>query len=357
MKITQYFVDKKIILPWKETLKECVPSTLKKESWTKMVASYARDIDGLRKIFNEDRTKINLKLITDKKMVTAYLAGFHLANTMRSLALFERLSERLPKKKLWSNSGIPTIIDLGCGSGSFSQACVSYFGFEKAKVILFDHSKVFLDVARSLLAKSSSDLKIEAHRALIADVKLHAHPHGQIVLMGYVLNEMSERGLERLLQNLKSLVEEKTALVITDPGTETSSRHLMSIRDKLVAMGYISLYPCPHQKPCPLLKRTRDWCYSEFPPIESKAVSIVDKMSRIKRENWHSTAFVFVSPSLNLESAGEPTEGTVVGRPLNRETKRYDYLVCSENGEAKSVQAAWGKRLRGLLIPSIPPKK
>ncbi len=62
--------------------------------------------------------------------------------------------------------------------------------------------------------------------------------------------------------------------MILDPATTQDGRRLLELRQKLIDQGFYMWAPCLHQKPCPLLTKSKtDWCHDR---------------SAISAPNWYS---------------------------------------------------------------------
>src|SRR5262249_18307498 len=124
-----------------------------------------------------------------------------------------------------------------------------------------------------------------------------------------------------------------------------------------VAAGYVPLYPCPGAIACPMLERTRDWCYSEGTFERPLAVQTIDRALKIDRSQFAATIFALATPALAERlKVRAANVAAVVGRPERvaepRKPSAFDYLVCTRAGLQK-VPHAPGKDVlpRGAPAP------
>ena len=142
-----------------------------------------------------------------------------------------------------------TLVDWGCGTGIAARKFLAMFGADTVRQIqLFDRSKPAADFAVKKLSETFSGTLSNS-----AEI-----PTGAVVLLSHVLNELSTRNLNSLLDSLAGA----SAVIWVEPGTPAHSQRLIAIREKLRAI-FSFVAPCPHQNRCGLLakERAEDWCH------------------------------------------------------------------------------------------------
>ena len=77
-----------------------------------------------------------------------------------------------------------------------------------------------------------------------------------IVMLSYVLGELSTQAAERLVQ--RAWAASSQALVIVEPGTKVGFALVERIRARMIATGAEIAAPCPHLEKCPMAA-TADW--------------------------------------------------------------------------------------------------
>jgi hypothetical protein len=229
-----------------------------------------------------------------------------------------------------------------------------------------DVSGYLLDAARLVAGAMAPDLDFQAHKLALENLPADKFGHGgkdvvSIYALGYVFNELEKnlRAKQRLELILGGHLEAKEpALVfLLEPATQDLCRNAMEWRELLVQAGYLPYYPCPGAIACPMLERTRDWCYSEGEMHRPFPVANVDRALKIDRSRFASTMFAFASPALaERVKARSANVAPVVGRPERppepRKAPSFDYLVCTRTGLQK-VPHDPGKDVlpRGVAAP------
>jgi SAM-dependent methyltransferase len=290
-------------------------------------------------IYTQRRDELSRRLMNSREAVVAYLLGFHLPNMARASDLYQRSDLRHSWKAKIKKHNV-RVYDIGCGTGAMSLALDI-----DAEYFLIDTSGPLLDAA-SLLAEKAG-IKAKTTRRNIEDLdpelfmskKIQDDVH--IYLLGYVWNELNKNapGRRNLLRIITNHIKrnEKCMVFVTEPALDFMSRPAMDLRNILCDAGYYALYPCPNSLPCPMLERSKDWCYSEGEWRQPPVAKLIDQQMKINRGKHASTMFAFASPAIGLVSDNSPV---VVGRPVREAgVERYkgffDYLVCDEAGLRK----------------------
>lgn len=352
------------------------PKELTEKEQFKLIAGGEKGaVAELWDIYNQERERLGRAVLNPKRQTVGYLLGFHLANMARFNILWKRLRQRIDIDllKTIAKNGL-VIHDLGCGTGAFSLALADILmreGLSKKtfNIELYDQVAAFLEAAEFGLKELIPEVKVNAHRQKLGDkaIPVKGNEEGWVNIygLGYVWNELhrNPRAKQSLLASLNVPLEKnKPALIfVFEPGSETQSRDAMGLRDSLVEMGFIPLYPCPTAHLCPMLERPKDWCYSEGPwqvPEEQKKI---DQFLRIDRKRIGGSMFVFATPDLAEEfSAPFDEMKIVVGRPVKTDKsgkkitvpkkgkaparQPIEYLVCSQEGLSKTAPKEGEKR-------------
>ena len=315
-----------------------------------------RNIERLWEVFTQERDDLTRYLGDPKKQLVSYLLGFHLPNVARTSQIIDRWSYRIPVgfwKSLaeWNVS----LTDIGCGTGALSSAFIDFMTRKKCQpkslnIALLDKQKAFLDVASELIGgiEPGHINSIQTHKgdldSLLAKglpgASNQSEPTLHIELLGYVWNELNKhkKAQKQLFRRLETLQDKHSILVILEPANQNLSRACMELREELLAMGYLASYPCSASGPCPMLERSKDWCYSELAWERPKIIERLDKKLGVDHSKLSTTAMIFISPKAAESFRIKPSEkATVVGRPLNRKpsvktprspNKGFSYLLC-----------------------------
>ncbi len=144
-----------------------------------------------------------------------------------------------------------TLLDAGAGPGTAAWAAGERY--DRLDKTLFDHTRAFIDLARTIAAGLSEEAEVLQHDLGRFDLKRRF----DLVTCGYALTELADSAVigtaERLWQHTEGV------LVIVEPGRPRDYQRLMVARARLVELGGIVLAPCPHDGPCPLV--APDWCH------------------------------------------------------------------------------------------------
>jgi SAM-dependent methyltransferase len=268
------------------------------------------------------------------------------------------------------------IVDLGCGSGAMAQSSLWLLRslqnpIDDIEFRLVDTSAPLLDTAKKLLTKTYPNSRIKAHRGKIDGLLVSKYLPDPDALgiynLGYVWNELAKnsRAKGKLLNLLEGLIKKDVAALIfvVEPGSQDQSRSTMVLRNRMTDLGYHVHYPCPNNRECPMLDRSRDWCYSEIgwqpPPIQK----LIDRQIGIDRATLAASCYVFATPKLaKLIKARTTKMKVIVGRPVKGtrasvKTTEIEYLTCSDSGikkaavETGALPLARGELLEFLLNP------
>lgn len=303
------------------------------------------DIIRLWEAFTTDRAEISRYLMEPRREALVYLLGFHLANQARLSGVLDRTEFRHRLLSTLSGAERLRLVDIGCGSGALSlQSAQELWSYREELPISFefiDRSQAFLDMSVEGLSLLKKDAEAVTRKQKLDDYlsrELREPASADLVWyqLGYVWNEIkkSPKTTQLLLRYLEQgLAAGPRVLTVLEPANQEISRDAMELRDTLTAMGWVALYPCPHSAACPMLERTRDWCYSEFvwdrPPLMKK----IDRILKIDRQRIGVSAYVFVSPDVYQELENARHEAVVVGRPIDRQARNpmhseKSYLLC-----------------------------
>ncbi len=368
--------------------------------------------------FTKERQQVSRGMLGSAQQTVAYLLGFHLVNAARARLLLKRLSDRHhvqawikeiarkhtpttaapvtegeaegkaeAKSKTKSESGVkqqPLVswYDLGCGTGAVAHAVSDFLlsaGLPPSalQMRLYDTSGSLLDAASLVLNQAACGASIKTHRVGLERLDSSMVPlapagtmHG--FSLGYVWNELEKNPVAktRVLKLLRDQVQGSTLVLLLEPASQTFARSAMELRDEMVKMGYLPLYPCLAPTPCPMLNLSRDWCYSEATWQQPKIMQTLDKSLGISRQHLSGTLMAFATKDLAKSWRAEKTDAVIVGRPeriqphllkvkdrpKEKPATTFEYLLCT-GSELKKVapKTAEGAPLqRGLPFSDAP---
>lgn len=303
-----------------------------------IIGHYREEMVAMWEVYTKNRSALSRRILSDRKNLATYMLGFHLPNAARFSVLIQRLETRHKSMgALRAFSGDVHVVDVGCGTGALSQTLCGDLSPALGKRLSF-HLQDALEGAVKL---AESGLKGMGHQGLIEIVKgriedrvlpqvLRSNKDGKeawIFAFGYVWNELLQNSAaqQAMLSTFSALVAggKPVLLLFVEPSNQGSAREQMVLRDTIVKQGFEALYPCPHQLACPMLERSRDWCYSEELWQVPRTQMKIDKFMGVNRKHLTSASYAFASPSWmtlfkdqNLDRSRDPVS-VVVGKPLD----------------------------------------
>lgn len=140
-----------------------------------------------------------------------------------------------------------TVLDVGAGPGTATSAIKERFSNVSATLI--EDDKFMLDIGKNFCP---SDQWIP--EKLTPTITL---PQSDLVVLSYVLNELPESDIPKILENLWSVTQDY--LILITPGTPAAFQQLRQARSHLISLGATVIAPCPHQFECPMMEN--DWCH------------------------------------------------------------------------------------------------
>lgn len=301
----------------------------------------------LRETFTLERSQISKRLLSNKKQLVGYLLGFHLANAARLELTLGRVRGTWKIDGLLRQASAISISDIGCGAGAMAQSWLAYLqgckvDTSKIAVQLFDSNQILLNTAKDIITYMDAAPELHSVKCAIEDLRLELPNDDTLAIysIGYVWNELTknQKGQRNLQKFFTGLAKQagKSIISLVEPASQHQSRATMELRNDLVAAGFVPLYPCPHAEPCPMLERSRDWCYSEFKWTRPRIQEQIDLLTEADRLMLAASAFVFASPAAAAAMASEgERKPIVVGRPVRKtyaKVKReFDYLLCNKD--------------------------
>ncbi len=345
-----------------------------------VIKEHRSDLVQLWETFTTERADVSRYLMDPKRESLVYLLGFHLSNQARAQGVMQRLAARTSLFTYLSQAQAPIhLIDLGCGTGALSLTAVEELKQlapeAPLSVELVDKSQPFLEAATHGLKAWLGDEALTTRRQKLDEYFQREAAQGARdgltwYQLGYVWNEIAHQAktTQLLLKYLDAgLKKGKRLITLIEPATQDLARAAMELRDELVERGYRVLYPCPHQEACPMLERSRDWCYSEFAWERPPLSKVVDKILKVERHRLGASAYIFASPDLvEAMAALDPVAATrpqavVVGRPLDPSDRRrqptFEYLLCTPGGLVKEKPGEGPELLRGQTTEKPAPRK
>jgi len=244
------------------------------------------------------------------------------------------------------------VLDLGAGLGATSLG-LAEFAFTRAGVTRVEVDAVDCDPqALAIAAELGSgwarlrghDLRLRTRCASLDAAALsHARPPYDLIVLGFVLNELGDQQSDAVshhcdwLRRCSELLSADGALIALEPALRAQSRTLQEVRSRLAdspGPPYV-FAPCLHLGACPLLARERDWCHQQL------ALSFPARLASIARDaglRSASPTFSYLTlhraPRSLRELDGGARLQRIVSGALPSKGK-LEFLICGEGSEQR----------------------
>jgi hypothetical protein len=144
--------------------------------------------------------------------------------------------------------------------------------------------------------------------------------------------------LEEVSKNYTNLLlsygNEKTSVLVIEPGVPRSGRFITLLRNSLIRKKMTILSPCPHMVDCPMEgKKGGKWCH--FTLLTDKAPRKLHKLSDSAKltKDRASFSFVFASNIVEEEkSQDKELDIRVVSDPIRLPREKVGRYACSSLG-------------------------
>ena len=296
---------------------------------------FATGAAELSEAFTSGRKELPKNYFNRKETRSAYLLYFTLTNFSKVLKCLRECARVAPFDPQSLN-----ILDIGCGPGTASLACSSFFADRPVSITAIDQNREILKDANALF----SMVRRPDHSFLTIHEEVRPSSIAQrlrgkrfdLIIAANVVNEIGGTGEQlRFCQSLLNHhLSDAGTMIVVDPALQRTTRDLMEVRDSLNAK---ILAPCLHQSPCPMrAQNRRDWCHFY---LEWNCPEIIRKVDRLLeiRHDYLKMAYLILkkhSPSPQPSPTGGGGDlWRVVSSPLNSNGKREFVLCGSEKLE------------------------
>lgn len=322
----------------------------------KDVRFFAAGAAELSEAFTSGRKEIPKNYFNRKETRSAYLLYFTLTNFSKVLKCLRECARIAP----FVSQNL-SILDIGCGPGTASLACSSFFADRPVSITAIDQNRDILKDANALFLKicrpDHAFLTIhEDVRPSFVSSRLKGRRF-DLIIAANIVNEMG--AVNDQLRFCQTLLDDHLSdggtMIVVDPALQRTTRDLMEVRDSLNAK---ILAPCLHQEPCPMrAQNRRDWCHFY---LEWKCPEIIRKVDRLLgiKHDYLKMAYLILKRADQKEPV--PSEGSwrVVSSPLNSKGKR-EFVLCGNGGlerivrldrDRSSVNSNYDRIKRGDII-------
>jgi SAM-dependent methyltransferase len=289
------------------SLDEIRPFFLNPEISESKIVKY---INEMSEKFTAKRDQIT-DYVQDADHISAYTAIYLPTNIPKLNFLFEKLTP-----KILDDLKDRSLIDMGCGPGTFSLAWSLFFQKSPPEVIAVDSSKLMLLQSEKILKGFFPEIHLKT------STKFQEKKSDSVLFFGHSINEL---GITKA-QDLISIIDPEYVMWI-EPGTSTLFSELIKLRKNLLDY-YNIVYPCPSGDACPNI-----WCHQVLRTSHEPSVERLSQLVNLDRKILPMSAFVFKRKS----GAIARIDATII-RYVNETKFSFEYEVCyCENNENKNV--------------------
>jgi ribosomal protein RSM22 (predicted rRNA methylase) len=221
---------------------------IEKELGNIKLSAISKARTGLSEKYRSSGEK-NKKLITSSEERIAYIATrlpsiFAVINTIIS-----KVQKMIPGLK------VENILDLGSGPGTVMFAATEILNVNN--ITLVEKDRAFIEIGKRLAANSNFESVKNADWEIRDINSISDIPSHDLVTASYVLNELSEKEITRLVDI--TWEKAKQLIIFVEPGTPAGFKNIRLVREKLIQMAANIIAPCPHNNECPMMEG--DWCH------------------------------------------------------------------------------------------------
>jgi ribosomal protein RSM22 (predicted rRNA methylase) len=237
--------------------------------------------------------------------------------TRAALAIvLSELSAREPRP-------VASVLDLGTGPGTSLWADASLPSLEQATLVDADAAMLALGERLWRHHPRQATLRVRWERARLGQPGGWA-PH-DLVLLSYVLGELPPDVGSSLLTRAREAG--RLGIAIVEPGTPRGFARVIAARDALIAAGWHTLAPCPHDAPCPWRATAAgDWCHFAARLGRSR----LHRQMKGGDLGWEDEKFSYVV-ALRPPVAPARAAGRVVRHPI-KGTGHVKLTLCTRDG-------------------------
>ncbi len=271
----------------------------------KSEAELVSAIEEVSEKFTRQRERIT-DYLRDPRLVAAYTAFYALTNIPKLREVLRWMPEAWVKELQSS-----TLIDLGAGPGTFSQAWTAA-GVPRT-VYQIEQSPLMREQALKLWSAFGTGALVQGPRWE------WSVPNPKLLLFGHSANEMDVATAVRYIDAV-----DPDHVLFVEPGTKEFFPKMLELRAHLLKLGHRILFPCPLPTACPM-DRSDDWCHQFIHVRQDPEVERLTQLARKDRKLLPLTVQAF-SRTFSSEN---PRERVV---RVHSETKfAHDWEVCRDN--------------------------
>ena len=206
------------------------------------------------------------------------------------------------------------VAEFGCGPGTGVAALGLWAQQNGVDVehLATDRVQGALDACTRL----SNDLGLSGVETQLVDLKktlarqLGPRRDFDMILLMNVLNELPTERFDLLTREFKRLLTANGIIVIVEPASMESSRHLLDARNVFIGHEWTVLAPCTHHLECPMFEDENGWCHDTWPFERPDFMVDVDRIVGTRRDSLKASWMVLSPQAPPLEQ--RPSLGRVI---------------------------------------------
>ncbi|MBX9977887.1 MAG: small ribosomal subunit Rsm22 family protein [Alphaproteobacteria bacterium] len=267
--------------------------------------------------------------------------AYILARFPSTYAACRDVFQRLPQ-----DVELNSVLDLGCGPGTATLACLGRdIG---ASYILIENDAPMLLHCRGMV-------NLHTNRATFIQKNLmteSSYPNADLVMLSYVLGELSYDAQLSVLEKAFDAAEKY--LVIISPGISMLFQNYHEWRQFLVKKGGTILAPCPLDGPCPMNPLSGRWCHFKARVNRTKELKYLKNATM----SFEDEPYSYLIISKNAEKLTKASY-RIIDHPQHRKGHSHFEVCTGENITTMTCSAkdpnykhkkklTWGDGLEGI---------
>lgn len=283
-------------------------------------ADILRGIIKLRDRYTQNREDLASETL-DESLVSCYTLFYMTTNMEKFPFVLRKLLPEIREKILKS-----TIIDFGCGPGTFAWGLSQHYQNDFHHYHGIDRDPLMLRAAeklRDLLLQRQSSISFSY---TIDEMKNYTGE--KTLVFSHSMNEIEQSLVKMIIEKVNP-----TYLIFIEPGTSAVFASLMNWR--MEQDKYIPVYPCASNNlACPIFanEESEDWCHQIIRQSLDPHLERFAQMAKIDRRTQTMIAHLY----LRKENSTQLVVNRAVILRFIKETKfSYLYQICEGNKQIK----------------------
>ena len=309
-------------------------------------------IKELSHLLTDERNNRRMGYMNDIPTLSAYIRYFTWWNLVRLTPLFagfetnpqsKELFEKLPEEPVFLDLGsgpltVPIALWLGCPSLRLKK--LTFYCLDTSQNALALGEEILLSVMAKTYKATPEQVEWNIIRVK-GEIGTEIRKKADFITCANMFNELywnTSKPLEEVSKNYTNLLlsygNEKTSVLVIEPGVPRSGRFITLLRNSLIRKKMSILSPCPHMVDCPMEgKKGGKWCH--FTLLTDKAPRKLHKLSDSAKltKDRASFSFVFASNIVEEEKLQDKElDIRVVSDPIRLPREKVGRYACSSLG-------------------------